>query len=57
MSMEWVRQAYGVPARRGGRVRFFGTEGTITSASHYLRVRTDDGRRLLLHPTWEVEYL
>lgn len=69
MSMEWIRRNYGVPAKRGGRVRFLGyvawpeslpaptCEGTITSASHYLRVRMDDGRRVLLHPTWKVEYL
>jgi hypothetical protein len=57
VSMEWIRRNYGVPAKRGGRVRFFGDEGTIASATHYLRVRMDDGRRVLLHPTWRVEYL
>lgn len=57
MSMEWIRRHYAVPAKRGGRVRFFGIEGTIMSATHYLRVRMDDGRRVLLHPTWKVEYL
>lgn len=57
MSMEWVRRNYAVPAKRGGRVRFFGVEGTITSATHYLRVRMDDGRKVLLHPTWKVHYL
>lgn len=57
MSMEWIRRNYGVPAKRGGRVRFSGVAGTITSASHHLRVRLDDGRRVLLHPTWRVEYL
>lgn len=63
MTMEWVRRNYRVPAKRGGRVRFCGNEepieGTITSASHYLRVRPDGQprRRLLLHPTWCVEYL
>lgn len=57
MSMQWIRLNYGVPAKRGGRIRFFGAEGTIASATHHLRVRMDDGRRVLLHPTWEVEYL
>lgn len=57
MSMEWVRRNYGVPAKRGGRIRFCGVGGTITSADHRLRVRMDDGRRVILHPTWEVEYL
>lgn len=65
MSMEWIRRNYSVPAKRGGRVRLdsgFGSgldgmAGTITSATHYLRVRMDNGRCVLLHPTWEVEYL
>ena len=57
MSMEWIRRNYHVPAKRGGRVRFFGVEGTIIKATHYLYVRMDDGRRILLHPTWKVEYL
>jgi hypothetical protein len=39
--MEWIRRNYSVPAKRGGRVRFFGVEGTIASATHYLRVRMD----------------
>jgi hypothetical protein len=57
MSMEYVRRFYGVPAKRGGRIRFDGVEGTITSATHHLRARMDDGRRVILHPTWRVEYL
>lgn len=68
MSMAYIRKAYGVPAKRGGRIRFtdsYGTvwNGRITSAKgHYLRVLVDDrvpgyrGRKLL-HPTWNVEYL
>ena len=55
--MAWVREHYGVPARRGGRIRFDGVCGTILSATHHLRVRLDDGRRVMLHPTWHVEYL
>jgi hypothetical protein len=55
--MEYVRRFYGVPAKRGGRIRFDGVEGTITSATHHLRARMDDGRRVILHPTWRVEYL
>lgn len=65
MSMEWIRRNYSVPAKRGGRVRLgngFGSgldgmAATIVSATHYLRVRMDDGRRVLLHPTWRVDYL
>lgn len=58
MSMKWVREHYAVPAKRGGRLRFLGVEGTIISAIHQnLRVRMDDGRTVTLHPTWKVEYL
>lgn len=55
--MKWVRDHYDVPAKRGGRIRFEGRLGTIASATHYLRVRMDDGQRVLLHPTWRVIYL
>lgn len=58
MTMQYVRDYYGVPAKRGGRVRFEGrSEGTILSATHRLHVRFDDGTVGWLHPTWEVEYL
>lgn len=62
MSMDYVRKTYGVPAKRGGRIRFTGDcepiEGTILSATHRLRVRFDGSKaRVWLHPTWCVEYL
>jgi len=66
MSMEYVRSYYGVPAKRGRQVRLglgfgkrlAGKGGVITgSRGQYLRVRLDDGERVLLHPTWEVTYL
>ena len=57
MSMQWVRDYYGVPARRGMRVRVDGRPGVITGATHHLRVRFDGDRRsLYCHPTWRVEY-
>ncbi len=57
MSLDYIRRFYGVPAKRGGRIRFQGRGATIIGAnSQYLRVRLDDGTRALLHPTWEVEY-
>lgn len=57
--MDYIRSFYGVPAKRGGRVRFFGKAGTITSAKGpHLRVRFDGERRSrCLHPTWGVEYV
>ena len=68
MSLEWIRKTYSVPAKRGCRVRYtdgYGViwNGRITSARNgYLRVLVDDRvpsyrGRLLLHPTWQVEYL
>lgn len=67
MNMQWIRDHYGVPAKRGGRVRYTPCEGskdrpqlgTITSAvDQYLRVRLDGERHAgRYHPTWQIEYL
>lgn len=57
MSFEYVRERYGVPARRGGLIRFQGEPGRILSASGGYIFADVDGRRCKLHPTWEVEYL
>lgn len=66
MSLKYIRKAYDVPAKRGGRVLFRHmdgggkSKGTITgSYGQYLRVRLDHSdlaRPLKLHPTWNVEY-
>ncbi|MEM1297404.1 MAG: hypothetical protein AAGH89_18710 [Verrucomicrobiota bacterium] len=61
--MNYIRRAYGVPAKRGGRVRYTGSGdsrlGTIKSAKHgYLRILLDGDRWPgTFHPTWELEYL
>lgn len=63
MSMHYIRTAYGVPARRGGRVKYTGgvtdAVGTIIGTNgHYLRIRMDGHKRAMLyHPTWEIEYM
>jgi len=60
MSMAYIRRYYGVPAKRGGRVKYRGKPGTITSADGcYLRTRLDGETQnhLRYHPTWEIEYL
>lgn len=63
MSLQYIRDTYGVPAKCGGRVAFTGDgtrqEGTIVSArGQYLRVRMDvDGFVSVLHPTWKLEFL
>lgn len=65
MSMDKIRRYYGVPAKRGARVRYTGEGpdkpeyGTITSAhGSHLRIRLD-GHKLsyIFHPTWELEYM
>lgn len=66
MSMKYIRQAYGVPAKRGGRVKYipYGIdyllqEGVIVgSRGHCLRIRMDDTKRVgIYHPTFGIEYI
>lgn len=68
MSLEYIRKAYNVPARRGGRIIYTDGDGvkfdcTIKSARNgRLRVLVDDRipnyrGRMELHPTWNIEYL
>ena len=63
MGFEYVRAAYGVPAKKGGRVRYTGgqepQEGTITGAQGgHISIRLDGAAHSLpFHPTWELEYL
>ena len=63
MGIEQVRKSRGVPAKRGGRVRYTGSGrvqyGTIKSAKHgYLKILLDgDKWPKTFHPTWELEYL
>lgn len=67
MSIDYIRSYYGVPARKGGRVRYTGDrgpnatprEGTITGASGaHLTIRMDgDSFAQPYHPTWELQYL
>lgn len=62
-SLEYIRKTYGVPAKRGGRIRFTGgrepQEGTITRGSNaHIMVRFDDSLSSVpMHPTWEITYL
>lgn len=59
MSIEYIRNHYGVPAKIGGRITFAGVAGTIVSArGAHLRVRMDSvpSRTAILHPTWRVVY-
>ena len=61
MSMAYIRDYYGVPAKRGGRVVFNDKPGVIVgSRSQYLRIRLDSDpstqRPRTVHPTWRMEY-
>jgi hypothetical protein len=63
MSMDYIRKAYGVIAKRGMRIEYTGAgrveRGVITgSRGHLLRIKLDGHRRSMpFHPTWEIRYL
>lgn len=66
MSMSYIRKHYGVPAKRGMRVRYTGDIGPahvgtiVGSRGAYLRVCFPTfmcGGVYSFHPTWELEYL
>jgi hypothetical protein len=62
MTMQYVRDTYGVPAKRGARVQVYTKDGqvlrgTITRATHYVYVRIDGERYgWPYHPT-ELLYI
>lgn len=54
MSMEYVRNFYRVPAKRGRLVTYNGSPGRITSADSRIRVLFDGEKHpLIIHPTDE----
>lgn len=65
-SMQWIRDYYGVPAKRGMVVKYSPCEGSkdrsrtgvITGArGPHLLIRMDgDMRSSAYHPTWQIEY-
>jgi hypothetical protein len=58
--IEHIRKTYGVPAKRGGRIRFEGRiDGKIVDARYgRLRVKFPYFTRIvILHPTRGIEYL
>jgi hypothetical protein len=62
-SFAWIRQNYGVPAKRGARVEYTaggGSKlGTIKSTSGpHLMILLDGSKHAMpFHPTWELRYL
>lgn len=60
MSFKYIQDFYGVPAKRGQRVKYRGRIGSITSASgHYINIRFDGDKQTTgpFHPTSEIEYI
>lgn len=68
MSMDYIRRAYDVPAKRGMRIRYTDEHGGIlngritSSQGARIQVLPDDrvsgcNSRLILHPTYNVEYM
>ena len=63
MTLAYIRKAYGVPAKRGGRVEYTGEGrsefGTIAGArGAHLSIRLDGVKHTLpFHPTWKLKYL
>ncbi|TXT24395.1 MAG: hypothetical protein FD131_4992 [Rhodocyclaceae bacterium] len=68
MSLQYIRKTYGVPAKRGMRIRYTDGAGVIWNGAitfakgPHLRVLVDDRvpgyrGRLILHPTDSLEYI
>ena len=56
---QYVRDRYGVPARRGARIRFEGRPGTVVAPrGAYVGIRLDGEKRIgNYHPTWHLDWL
>ena len=56
--MEYIRLKYGVPAKRGARVKYGDAHGTITGADGgYLLIKLDGEKRSKrYHPTFNITY-
>lgn len=58
MSMQYIRDRYNVPAKRGMRVTVDGEAGVIVgTVNAHLRVKFGDAKHSTpCHPTWRVTY-
>ena len=56
--MDYIRLRYGVPAKRGAKVKYGNSLGTITgSDGGYLLIKLDGEKRSKrYHPTWNISY-
>lgn len=59
MTLEYIRDYYGVPAERGMRVVVDGAHAEICGAKdQYLLLQLDgDDKLSIWHPTWRMVYL
>ena len=59
MSLEYIRKYYGVPAKRGMKIKYFNKSGVIVgSLGAYLKIRLDgECNTKPYHPTYELEYV
>lgn len=59
MSLEYIRNYYGVPAKIGARIKYGDKEGTITGFSGaHIEIELDgEGESRPYHPTWNIKYL
>lgn len=60
MSFKYIQDYYGVPAKRGQKVKYRGKEGVITSAKgQYINIRFDGDAVATgpFHPISEIEYI
>jgi hypothetical protein len=63
MSLEYIRDYYKVPAKRGARVRYTGNGktqlGEITGSNgpHLLIRMIGEKTAQPYHPTWKIEYI
>jgi hypothetical protein len=60
--MQRIREQYGVPAHRGREVKFRGERAVILSADKtaahlWIELPWGSGKRVVVHPTWEMDYL
>jgi hypothetical protein len=64
MSMEYIREFYKVPAKRGAKVEYLASDGELIEATivgssgAYLLVKLGNNKHTSrMHPTWGLKYL
>ena len=64
MSLDYIKEMYGVPAEKNGRIKYTGNPGVVLlgtiigARGGHLEIKLDDEKESgFYHPTWEIEYL